>query len=152
MSRPLRVCVTAELLIFNSFGFKTWTLGKQNLTLGGHFTYQTGTPWARSEGISIVQIDPFDPKGGTANDGVSLQLYPNGRRGGRTQDEYTINLSGAYGFPMGYKAVRTELRVEVLNVTNQQRRRDWDGRGEVYPVRRFFQRPRQVRASIKFGF
>ncbi len=139
-------------IIYNSFGFKTWTFGKQNFTLGGHFTYQTGTPWARNEGISIVNIDPNDPKGGTANDGVSLQLYQNGRRGGRTQDEYTINLSTAYGFPTGYKAVRGEIRVEVLNLTDQQRRRDWDGRGEVFPARRFFQRPRQVRASIKFGF
>ena len=56
------------------------------------------------------------------------------------------------GLPMGYRDVRGELRVEVLNATNQQRRRDWDGRGEVYPVRRFFQRPRTVRANIKFRF
>ena len=50
-------------VIFNSFGFKTWTFGKQNFTLGGHFTYQTGTPWHRSEGVSIVKVDPNDPKG-----------------------------------------------------------------------------------------
>ncbi len=53
---------------------------------------------------------------------------------------------------MGVRDVRRELRVDVLNVTNQQRRRSWGGDGQVYPVRRFFQRPRQVRASMKFRF
>ncbi len=81
-----------------------------------------------------------------------MRLHPFGAEGRRTSDEYTINLSGAWGFPMGYRDVRGELRVEVLNATNQQRRRNWDGQGEVYPVRRYYQRPRQMRASIKFRF
>ncbi len=53
---------------------------------------------------------------------------------------------------MGYRDVRGELRVEVLNATNQQRRRSWGGDGQVYPIRRLFQRPRQIRANIKFRF
>ena len=160
--------------IYNSFGFKTWRIGNQDLTLGGHLTFQTGTPWARSEGAGYAKpcgprpagipagipycapILPDDPtaddRPGTANAGVGFGLHPLGAEGRRTSDEYTINLSGAWGFPMGYRDVRGEVRVEVLNATNQQRRRSWDGRGEVYPVRRFFQRPRQMRASIKFRF
>ncbi len=138
--------------IFNSFGFKTWRLGGHGLTLGGHLTFQTGTPWVRSEGVSIVQIDPDNPKPGTPNDGVSFNLHAPGTQGRFTSDEYTLNLNGAWEFPMGYRDVRGELRIEVLNATNQQRRRNWDGSGQVYPVRRFFQRPRQVRASLRLRF
>jgi len=153
-------------IVFNSFGFKNWFFGKngkQSFTLGGHLTYQTGTPWHRSEGVSAIQsIDQIldgvgDGFPGTANDGIALHLSPDGANGQRTNDEYTLNLTGAWGFPLGGKriggeSVRVEFRVEVLNVTDQQRRRDWDGRGEVYPVRRYFQRPRQVRGNIKISF
>ena len=138
--------------IYNSFGFKTWRLGNQDLTLSGHLSFQTGTPWTRSEGVSIVDIDPNEPKGGTPNDSVSYNLHAPGTQGRFTSDEYTVNLSGAWGFPLGYRDTRAELRVEVLNATNQQRRRSWGGDGQVYPVRRFFQRPRQLRASLKFRF
>ena len=166
--------VSDRTWIYNSFGFKTWRLGNQDLTLGGHLTFQTGTPWARSEGAGISAqkacapdarptglatcppITPSDPtsdaRPGTANGGVGVRLHPLGSEGRRTSDEYTLNLTGAWGFPMGYREVRGELRVEMLNVTNQQRRRRWDGQGEVYPVRRYFQRPRQIRANIKFRF
>ena len=53
---------------------------------------------------------------------------------------------------MGLRDIRGELRVEVLNATNQQRRRSWNSAGEVLPVRRFFQRPRTVRANFKIRF
>ena len=145
--------------IYNSFGFKTWRLGNQDLTLSGHLSFQTGTPWVRSEGTGIdfdgierVQRNPNDPKDGTPNDGVSFNLHAPGTQGRFTSDEYTLNLNGAWGFPMGLRDVRGELRVDVLNVTNQQRRRSWGGDGQVYPVRRFFQRPRQIRASLRFRF
>jgi outer membrane receptor protein involved in Fe transport len=61
-------------------------------------------------------------------------------------------MSGAWGFPLGLADTRGELRVEVLNVTNQQRRRSWNSSGEVLPVRRFFQRPRTIRANFKIRF
>ena len=140
-------------IIFNSFGFKTWRFGQQDVTLGGHLKFQTGMPWARSEGVSIVNIDPFDPvNNGTANDGVSLQLHPTGRRGYRENDSYVLNLSVAYGFPLPAKKLRAELRVEAVNVTDQQRVMEHDGRGEIYPARRMFQRPRQLRGSFKINF
>jgi len=145
--------------IFNSFGFKNFFFGNNgnmSFTLGGHFTYQTGTPWHRSEGVSAINLDGIiggagDEWPGTAEDGIGLNLTPDGANGQRTSDEYTINLSGAFGHPLGSR-MRGELRVEVLNVTDQQKRRDWDGRGEVYPVRRFFQRPRQARVNYKVSF
>jgi len=93
-----------------------------------------------------------DQRPGTANTGVGFPLHPLGTEARRTADEYTVNLSGAWGFPMGFGETRGELRVEVLNATNQQRRRSWNSAGEVLPVRRFFQRPRQIRANIKFRF
>ena len=158
-------------MIFNSFGFKTWNLGNHNLTLGGHLTFQTGTPWHRSEGVSVVGRDPQNSRG-IPNAGIGLNLLPDGTAfttscpdgivctggatgvsyDGRTADEYTLNLSGSYNFPLGKDRLRGEFRVEVLNITDQQRQRDFDGRGEVYPVRRYFQRPRQVRASFKVSF
>ncbi len=145
--------------IYNTFGFKTWRIGNKDLTLGGHLTFQTGTPWVRTEttpidfeGATRTQRNPNDPKPGTPNDSVTLNLHPPGTQGRFTSDEYTVNLSGTWGFPMGFRDLRGEVRVDVLNATDQQRRRNWTGSGEVYPVRRFFQRPRQVRASLRLRF
>ncbi|MEM1248475.1 MAG: TonB-dependent receptor [Acidobacteriota bacterium] len=134
-------------IIWNSFGFKTWQMGPTDFTLGGHFTYQTGTPWARSEGVNAINLDGSNGN----NTGVGLVLHERGRRGRRTTNEYTVNLSSALGFKMGGQ-LRGEFRVEVINVTDQQRQRNFDGRGEVFPVRRFFQRPRQARASFKIAW
>ena len=160
--------------IWNTFGFRTWRLGNQDLTLGGHLTFQTGTPWTTSSGAGYerpcgprppgipesipicLPVDVTDANAnqrpGTSNTGVGFPLHPSGTEGRRTADEYTVNLTGAWGFPMGYRDVRGELRVEVLNATNQQRRRSWNSAGEVLPVRRFFQRPRQIRANFKIRF
>ena len=107
--------------------------------------------------MSAISLDDVLAGGGdgfpgTGNDGIGLNLTTDGEGGRRTSDEYTLNLTGAYGFPLGGNRLRGEVRVEVLNITDQQRRRDWDGRGEVYPVRRYFQRPRQVRANFKISF
>ena len=160
--------------IYNSFGFKTWRLGNQDLTLGGHLTFQTGTPWNTSSGAGYerpcgprppgiptsipicLPVDVTDANAnqrpGTSNTGVGFPLHPSGTEGRRTADEYTVNLSGAWGFPLGLADTRGELRVEVLNATNQQRRRSWNSAGEVLPVRRFFQRPRTVRANFRIRF
>ena len=157
-------------IIFNSFGFKIWNLGVHQLTLGGHLSFQSGTPWGRSEGASAINFNPLETRG-TPNGGVGMLLAPNGtpfttacpagivcegavgvEYSGRTMDEHTLNMSGAWGFPLGGQRVRGELRIEALNVTDQQKQRDYDGRGEVYPVRRYYQRPRQIRANFKISF
>ncbi len=84
--------------IYNSFGFKTWRIGSQDFTLGGHFTFQTGTPWQRTEGVSVVQIDPMNPKPGTPNDGVGLWLHPAGDFG-RVHPEPERRLGLPHGLP-----------------------------------------------------
>ncbi len=160
--------------IYNSFGFKTWRIGNQDLTVGGHITFQTGTPWARSEGAGISAqktcapgarpaglrtcppITPSDPttdaRPGTANGGVGVRLHPFGAEGRRTSDEYTINLSGAWGFPwaIGKCVANSGSRCSTRPTSSAA------GAGTVrarsYPVRRYYQRPRQMRASIKFRF
>ena len=160
-------------VILNSFGFKTWQLGSHNLTFGGHLTFQSGTPWHRNESVSGITLDGSNG----SNTGVSLYLTPNGENvrimgleavdvggetryrpvdagifdDGRTDDEFVLNLSGSWGFPL-LNRTRGELRVEMLNATDEQKQRDFDGLGEVYPVRRYFQRPRQMRASFKISF
>ncbi|MDX1382906.1 MAG: hypothetical protein R3190_04625, partial [Thermoanaerobaculia bacterium] len=139
-------------VIWNTFGFKVFRFGKSDLTVGGHLKFQTGMPWARSESVSIVDVNPFDPKPGTANDTVGLLLHERGARGRRENDSYVLNLSAAYGFPMGWNDLRGEVRIEGVNVTDQQRVMEHNGLGELYPARRMFQRPRQLRASFTIGF
>ncbi|MEM9408935.1 MAG: hypothetical protein AAGA81_23085, partial [Acidobacteriota bacterium] len=132
-------------IIFNSFGFKTWTFGKQNLTAGGHFTYQSGTAWGRSEGVGTVSID-----GNTAQSAsVGLQLEPLGAR--RLDDTFNLNLNLAWGFPI-FGQTTGQFRVEVLNATNQQEQTFVTGRGEARAVRRDFQRPRQARVNFAIRF
>ncbi|HVS15392.1 MAG TPA: TonB-dependent receptor [Thermoanaerobaculia bacterium] len=139
--------VTDRPIIFNSFGYKTWRIANQDVTLGGHFSFQSGLPWARSEGVSTFSLD-----GNTAaNGGVTIPIDEDGARGWRNEDEYTLNLSGAWGFPLGGN-VRGEFRTEVVNVTNEQRQRLTTSRGEARAIRRDFQRPRQVRASFRVRF
>jgi len=83
----------------------------------------------------------------------------------RHTSEYTLNLSGAWGFPLGREGLTGEFRVEVLNATDQQRLRNLNfgrqsgldsdsiaGRGTPWPARRVFQRPRQVRANLTVRF
>ncbi|MEM1247979.1 MAG: TonB-dependent receptor [Acidobacteriota bacterium] len=132
-------------IIFNSFGFKTWTFGRQNLTAGGHFTFQSGTAWGRSEGVGTVSID-----GNTAQSAsVNLQLEPLGER--RLDDTFNVNLNLAWGFPI-FGQTTGQFRVEVLNATNQQEQTFVTGRGEARAVRRDFQRPRQARVNFAIRF
>ncbi len=133
-------------IIWNTFGFKTWTPGKHDFTLGGHFTFQSGTPWARSESVSVVSLDGNNAR----NDSIGLQVERVGTR--RLDDIYSLNLSFAWGFPLGYKNLRGQWRVEGLNVTDQQDQTLITGRGDVRAVRRDFQRPRQFRTSLSFRF
>ena len=132
-------------IIVNSFGFKTWTFGKHNLTAGGHFSYQSGTAWGRSEGVSILSLD-----GNTAqSSSIGLQVEERGAR--RLDGTHNLNLNLAYGFPL-FNQVTGQFRVEILNVTDQQEQTFVTGRGDVRAVRRDFQRPQQARASFTVRF
>ncbi|REJ85860.1 MAG: hypothetical protein DWQ36_15675 [Acidobacteria bacterium] len=133
-------------VILNSFGFKTWRVGgNHDITLGGHLSFQSGVPWGRSEGVSAIAID-----GNNARDSsIGLQIEPIGTR--RLDDIYTVNANLAWGFPL-FRDLRGTLRMEMLNVTDQQEQINVTSRGEVRPVRRDFQRPRQIRASLGFRF
>jgi hypothetical protein len=141
-------------LILHSVGFKTWSFHAQSFTLGGHLTFQSGLPWNRQETIAVTALNPDGTVCGAAcvaaNPEVNVYVEPIGAR--RNVSEYMLNLSGAYGFPMGRKDVRGTLRVEVINVTDQQRQRFKTYRGEARPVRRDFQRPLQARVSFGVEF
>ncbi|REJ76486.1 MAG: hypothetical protein DWQ36_18975 [Acidobacteria bacterium] len=132
-------------VIWNTFGFKTFRFGSNSFTLGGHLNFQSGLPWQRNESISTISLD-----GNTAAN-ASVTLYPEGRGARRLDDIYTLNLSAAWNFPI-FREVGGQLRIEGLNVTDQQEQVDITSRGEVRPVRRDFQRPRQVRASFTLSF
>ena len=62
--------------IYNSFGFKTWRIGNQDLTLGGHLTFQTGTPWYRSEGAGISATKTCAPGAGLRDCGPVRRSLP----------------------------------------------------------------------------
>ncbi|HVS08666.1 MAG TPA: TonB-dependent receptor, partial [Planctomycetota bacterium] len=150
---------TDRPIIFNSFGFKRFDLGTHDVTVGGHLSFQSGIPWVREETLPTS----FLTGGNAASDSVLVLIDPFGAAGRRTPSVYTLNMSTAWGFPLGWKALRGEARVEVLNVTNQQRlqllefgrlsgRPGEAGLGDAYPTRRAFQRPRQVRANLTVRF
>jgi hypothetical protein len=152
---------TDRPIIFNSFGFKRFDLGHHDLTVGGHFSFQSGLPWVREESVPIPLTGATG--GNAASDSVLLMIDPFAAGGRRTPDIYTLNLSTAWGFPLGWKNLRGELRVESINVTNQQElqllefgrlsgRPGEAGLGDAYPTRRAFQRPRQVRANLTVRF
>ncbi len=133
-------------VIFKSSGWKIFNFtDKQHLTLGGHFTYQSGKPWARTEsaGGSVTGDIPIGLS-------VGVPLEAPGSR--ELSSHWWMNLSGAYGFPLSRNRVLGELRVEIQNVTNNQDQVGVTSRGEARALRRGFQRPRRFRvlASIKF--
>jgi Carboxypeptidase regulatory-like domain/TonB dependent receptor len=137
-------------VIAKTFGFKQWTMGsnsKQTFSLGGSATWQMGQSWGRVEEIPTgdvaITAGSTEPAGllvGT--NGLDMKAEPNGTR--RLRDHYWLNLTGAYGFPLGER-VTGELRVEVMNATDAQARLGILDKGEVRPVRREFQQPRQFR-------
>ncbi len=135
-------------IIAKSSGWKVFDLSaRQTLTIGGHFTYQSGKPWNRSEGAGGSNITIGD--GIPQSTGVSVALEDRGAR--QIGSHWWVNASAAYGFPLGGKLLG-ELRLEVQNVTDNQDQVGVTSRGEVRPLRRGFQRPRRMRvlASIKF--
>jgi hypothetical protein len=123
-----------------------WTFGSQDVTLGGHFSFQSGEAWARSESVGNIILTGNNARSAA----VGLRMEPVGANGRRLDEFYQLNLSAAWGFPLG-GTLRGNFRVEGLNMSDEQETLHVDGRGEVRPVRRDFMRPRQFRAlfSIK---
>ncbi len=132
--------------IFKSFGFYNFNLGKHVVTLGGSLNWQDGVAWGRGEAVTVTP--PADANPVLLDVGVLVEQ--NGTR--RLDDHYEVNLSTAWNFPLGFSDTRGEFRVEVTNLTDQQEQIGVNGRGEVQAVRRDFQRPRQVRATIGIKF
>ncbi len=140
--------LTDRPIILNSFGFKSWALGRHNLTAGGHFSYVSGMPWFRTEGVA-GQV--FDLETGEApqNGGVTLYVEERGTR--RLDDTWNMNLSLAWEFPIAREITGT-LRGEALNVPNNQDQVNINTIGEVRRARREFQQPTQYRFSLTFRF
>jgi hypothetical protein len=128
--------------IWKTFGFKTWNVGKQTLTLGGLLTIQDGVAWGRAENLPAPSVNDV------LND-VYVPLEPNGTR--RLDGFYDLNMSFAWGFPI-HGQVRGEVRVEGTNVTNQQEQINVGLYGEPMRVRRDFQRPMQLRSMLSLHF
>ena len=77
---------------------------------------------------------------------------PIGERGAREMDAYYwLNLSGAWGFPMGNR-LSGEFRLEIQNVTDEQDPIGITGGGELRVLRRGYQRPRRYRALVGVKF
>ena len=80
--------------IYNSFGFKTWRIGSQDLTLGGHLSFPDGYPLGPERG-SVHRIrrggarsaESERPEARTPNDGVGFNLHAPGTQGRFTSDE-----------------------------------------------------------------
>lgn len=132
--------------IFKSFGFKNFNLGKHIVTIGGSLNWQDGVAWGRTESVPASA----DVSGNAVITNVSVLAEENGTR--RLDDIYELNLSTAWNFPVGLNDTRGEFRVEVTNLTDEQAQMGITGLGEVQTARRYFQRPRQVRATIGFKF
>ncbi len=137
-------------IIAKATGWKLINISaRQNFTVGGSLTWQSGKPWSRSEGFGGANITTGD--GIPDSTAVGISVEPLNSR--RMDAFYWLNLSGAYGFPLSKgNKVTGELRVEVQNALNDQDQVGITGRGEVRPLRRGFQRPRRLRvlAGVKF--
>jgi len=128
--------------IWKTFGFKQWNVGKQMFSLGGLLTIQDGIAWGRGELVDA-------PSPNDALHDVWIPLESNGTR--RLGSFYDLNLTGAWGFPLG-GTVRGEWRVEATNVTDEQEQINVNIYGEPQRVRRDFQRPRQIRTLVTISF
>jgi hypothetical protein len=128
--------------IWKTFGFKQWNVGKHTFNLGGLLNVQGGVAWARGEELPTP----------SANDVLAETFVPletNGTR--RMSGFYDLNLSAAWGFPLG-SSVRGEWRIEGTNVTDQQKQINVNLYGEPVRVRRDYQRPQQFRTMLSISF
>ena len=128
--------------IWKTFGFKVWTIGQHSINVGGTLTWQDGVAWGRGELLAAPSTnDPINS--------VYIPLERNGTR--RLPSFYDFNMTGAWTFPIRGQ-FNGQLRIEAINVTDQQDQINTGLYGEPLRVRREFQRPRQFRASLAFTF
>jgi hypothetical protein len=136
-------------IIAKAFGFKQWSVGKHTFNLGGFYTWQSGIAWGRAEPASPLADSEGNSGAVQFGNGLDVFVEPVGER--RTAGYGWLNLSGAWGFPV-MNRVSGEFRVEVTNVTDHQLQVNINDQGEVQPVRRDFNLPRQARGSVSFRF
>jgi hypothetical protein len=133
-------------VIFKTFGYKQWNVGKQDFSVGGEFVWQSGSPWQRTRATANTVALADNARNTTIN----LFLTPRGEF--ENDDFHWLNLSGAWGFPITSK-LRGRVRAELTNVTDEQTQvATSDRTGAPLRSRRSFQAPRRVRllASISF--
>jgi hypothetical protein len=134
-------------VIFKSYGYRQWNVGNQDFNLGGMFVWQSGSPWQKTLAISNPNVSLGD---NARNTTINTFLVPRGTF--ENEDFYWLNLSGAWGFPLGSR-LRGQLRLELTNITDEQEQvATSDRTGLPLRSRRSFQQPRKVRvlASLRF--
>ena len=134
-------------VIFKSFGYKVFNVGKHTFNVGGQFTFQSGSPWQKTTGASNPNVSLLDNARNT-----SINLYLTERARFENDDYFWANVSGAWTFPLGGD-VSGRLRLEITNLTNEQELVATSTRtGFPLRSRRSFQQPRKMRvlASIRF--
>jgi hypothetical protein len=137
--------------ILNLSAAKTFDITeRQNLTLGGWYTFRTGKPWGLRP--QRVLPSPVAPPPGVARPTITTSVYTQPRDAQSLEDTQALNLTGAYEFPI-VKSLSGSLRVEVANVTDEQEQIAVNlANGQPIPVRQSYQKPREYRfvAGVRF--
>ena len=135
-------------VIFKSYGYKVWDVGKHGFNLGGLFVYQSGSPWQKTRATANPNVALEDT---ALNTTINTFLVPRGSFD--NEDLFWLNLSGAWDFPLGFKSLNGQLRAEITNVTSEQETVAVSDRtGFPLRSRRSFQQPRKYRllGSVRF--
>lgn len=147
INRQGRMPIDREI-IFKSYGYKRWDLGRHALTLGGSFVWESGSTYS-----AIARVSPpiSIEDNAIATTPIGLFLTPRGalENGGF----WRLNMSGAWDFPLGKKNLTGNVRIEVSNLINRQEQIATNSEnGRPLRSRRSFQRPRSIRvlAGVRF--
>ena len=138
-------------LILKVHGYKAWDVGRHELSLGGIFTWQSGTPWQRSG--TLVSAGPLSREDRQRDQLIDLFFVP---RGAFEHDDFhqLNSLSLAGDFPLsGSRAAGA--RSGWRPSTSPPNRNSWRPvarRGAPLRSRRSFQEPRKLRlvGSVRF--
>lgn len=134
--------------VFRSYGFKIWNVGKHTLNLGGQVTWQDGVKWSYSQS-GVVEGSDRD----AAIADINSTLYVECRACRKIDDHYWMNLSGAWGFPLGKEGLDGEIRLEITNVLDDQDLTGVRGNdGRPGSSKRYWTQPRKLRllATLRF--